>query len=57
MKKTKKSRKCPKYMKICQNCELSDNDRGKYFQDGWNVWCKNRTRWYRWDTRKRCCKL
>ena len=46
--------KLPRAMKVCQNCLYSDNKKGKWFQDGWNIYCNNECRWFRWDTRKRC---
>ncbi len=54
-KKIKKNR-YPHAMRVCQNCRYSDNSRGKWFQDGWNVFCNNYVRFFRWDTRKRCFK-
>lgn len=54
-KKTKKNR-YPRAMRICQNCIYGDNKKGKYFKDGWNVFCNNKGRFFRWDKRKICFK-
>ncbi len=57
-KKTKKLKKnrYPHTMRICQNCIYGNNEKGKWFKDGWNVFCNNKGRFFRWDKRKRCFK-
>jgi len=44
-------------MRICQNCLYGDNEKGKNFQDGWNIFCNAKMRWYRWNKRKLCYKF
>lgn len=46
--------KFPRVMRVCQNCIYADNEKGQMWQDGWNIWCNNKTRFYRWDKRKLC---
>jgi len=57
-KKTKKLKKnrYPRAMRICQNCIYGNNEKGKWFKDGWNVFCNNKGRFFKWDKRKRCFK-
>ena len=49
--------KYPRVMRICQNCLYGNNEKGKFFQDGWNIFCNAKMRWYRWNKRKLCYKF
>ena len=55
-----------KPMKVCQNCECSNNEKGKFIhtwkrrrinnQGFWHIFCEKRNKYYPWDYRKRCFK-
>lgn len=54
MNRLLKRYRTPRAMRVCQNCVYADNERGKYWQNGWNIWCNAYFRWFRWNDRKRC---
>jgi hypothetical protein len=51
-----KTNRYPRAMRICQNCIYCNNEKGKWFKDGWNILCNNKGRFFTWNKRKRCFK-